>query len=219
MKSRQEIKQLAKDAAAHQRGTAILIVFVLFIVSAVMGLIGGLFGAIPFLGWLLYLAFTSFTVVISVNINKSFAMIWDRNTANVGDMFTELGVNFFRKLGGMWWMSLWIFIWSLLLIVPGIIKTIAYSMTPYILANCPNVTALDALDLSKRMTKGHKGKLFVMHLSFIGWILLSGLTFGILYIVYVGPYYFTTEAGFFTELRDLAIENGTIDRAELGIFD
>ena len=88
-------------------------------------------------------------------------------------------------------------------------------MTSYILAVYPNVKATDALKLSMRMTKGHKGKLFVMHLSFIGWGILSCLTFGILAIVYVGPYMAATEAGFFAELRDEAISSGMIELSEL----
>jgi uncharacterized membrane protein len=66
-----------------------------------------------------------------------------------------------------------------------------------------------------RMTNGYKAELFVMHLSFIGWNLLGALTFGILTIVYVGPYMSITEAGYYAELRDRAIESGVIRAEEL----
>ena len=88
-------------------------------------------------------------------------------------------------------------------------------MTPYILADCPNVTATEALKLSMRMTAGHKGKLFVMHLSFIGWTLLSALTCYILLIVHVGPYMNATLAGYYVELRDKALAEGIITPEEL----
>jgi uncharacterized membrane protein len=104
-----------------------------------------------------------------------------------------------------------------LFIIPGIVKSYAYMMMPYILADCPTVTAREALRLSRRMTKGHKGKLFVLTLSFIGWGILTVLTFGILYIVYVGPYMHTTFAGFYIELRDKAFADGVITPAELGM--
>jgi len=106
---------------------------------------------------------------------------------------------------------------SVPLMIPMIIKSLSYSMAVYILADCPNVTATTALRLSKRMTDGHKGKLFVLGLSFIGWMLLGLLTCGILYVVYVGPYMYTTFAGFFVELRDQAIAEGKITREEFGL--
>ena len=88
-------------------------------------------------------------------------------------------------------------------------------MTPYILADCPDVKAKDALKLSMRMTNGHKGKLFVLLLSFYGWMLLSSLTFGILLIVFVAPYMEATMSGFYLELRDQAIASGAISAEEL----
>jgi uncharacterized membrane protein len=89
-------------------------------------------------------------------------------------------------------------------------------MTPYILADCPDVKATDALKLSMRITNGHKVDLFVLQLSWIGWGLLTGLTFGILGIVFVFPYMNTTMAGYYIELRDLAIDSGIVLPEELG---
>jgi uncharacterized membrane protein len=115
----------------------------------------------------------------------------------------------------MLWMGLFTMLWTLLFIIPGIIKALAYFMTPYILAECPDVTATDALKLSMRMTAGHKGKVFVMGLSFIGWGLLTALTFGILGIFYTGPYYYTSFAGLYHELKEEALKNGVVSPAEL----
>jgi len=126
-----------------------------------------------------------------------------------------LKVNFGRKLGGMLWMSLWVFLWACLFIIPGIIKGLAYSMTPYILASSPNVKATDALKLSKRMTDGFKGDIFIMHLSFIGWHILDSFTYGILGIFYVTPYMNTALAGLFVELRGYAVASGSIHPSEL----
>jgi len=86
-------------------------------------------------------------------------------------------------------------------LIPAIIKGLSYFMTPYILADCPDVTARGALRLSKEMMRGRKRELFVMMLSFIGWMFLSVLTLGVLYIVYVGPYMYTTYAGLYAEAR------------------
>ena len=215
MKTRQEIKQLSKLAMAEQRGSSILILFIYMLIAGAGSAISSFIGIIPVIGWLISIAITCFTLVLFVNVEGSFIKIYRKETTSVGEPFSALQVNFFRKLGGMWWMMLFYFLWSLLLVIPGIIKLISYSMTPFILAECPNVKAKDALKISMRMTKGHKGKLFVMALSFIGWFLLNGLTLGILGIFYVNPYFYTTCAGFYTELRDNAISTGAVSQAEL----
>jgi uncharacterized membrane protein len=181
-----------------------------------VGGIGTFVGLIPVIGWLISIALSFLVMVLSVNVCGSFIKIYNGIATTAGDPFSNLTINFFRKLGGIYWMTLWIFLWTLLLIIPGIIKSYAYSMAPYILADCPNVTATDALKLSRRMTRGNKGKLFVLDLSFIGWGLLSALTLGILAIVYVGPYMNAATAGFYTEMREQAIASGTIAPEEFG---
>ena len=211
MKSRQEIKALAKEAMGAQRSTGILAILIL-IAGA---LVSSVFALVPLVGWLFSLAISVLLLVLAVNVCGIFIRIYRREQAAPADSFSALGVNFARKWGGMFWMALWIWLWSLLLIIPGIIKSYAYLLTPYILADCPNVTATDALKLSMRMTKGHKAELFVMHLSFIGWLLLGGLTLHILTIIFVAPYMETTMAGYYQELRDKALASGTISAEEL----
>lgn len=114
-------------------------------------------------------------------------------------------------------MALFTCLWSMLFAVPGVIKGISYSMTPFILAECPNVNAKEALKISMRMTNGYKMELFVMYLSFIGWMMLSVLTLHILLIVFVGPYMETTMAGYYIELRDKALADGIIQAEELQV--
>ncbi|MDE6956633.1 MAG: DUF975 family protein [Lachnospiraceae bacterium] len=96
----------------------------------------------------------------------------------------------------MFFRSLSVFLWSLLLIIPGIIKSYEYLMVPYILAENPTMDRRDVLDLSKRMMKGQKWDAFILSLSFFGWMLLSAITCGLVGIFYVSPYYMAT----FTEL-------------------
>jgi len=110
-----------------------------------------------------------------------------------------------------------LFLVSVVAFIPMFIKSLAYSMVFYILADCPQVTAREALRLSKRMTRGHKGKVFMMMLSFIGWSLLSVPTLGILWIVYVGPYYETAFAGLYMCLRDNAVNENKIAADEFGL--
>ncbi|MCF0131907.1 MAG: DUF975 family protein [Pseudobutyrivibrio sp.] len=111
------------------------------------------------------------------------------------------GHRYWHVIGGTWYMTLFIFLWSLLLFIPGIIKSIAYSMTPYILMDQPEISATDALKKSMAMTKGYKWDIFVFYLSFIGWLLLAGITFGIVGIFYVIPYYTLSLAGIYDFLK------------------
>lgn len=129
--------------------------------------------------------------------------------------FRAAFTNYPRKLGGSLWMELFVFLWSLLFIIPGIIKAFSYAMTPYILADCPNVRAKDALKLSMRIMKGHKWELFVFELSFIGWYLLSILTLGILNIFFTDPYVYNSLATYYLEVREEALRTGVITMGQL----
>lgn len=91
------------------------------------------------------------------------------------------------------------FLWSLLFIIPGIIKALAYSMTPYIIAEDPSIDAMSAIEKSQEMMRGHKMRLFFLHLSFIGWYILAGIT--VVGIFFLMPYVQTTMANFYIELR------------------
>lgn len=129
--------------------------------------------------------------------------------------FTAAFTNFGRKLGGYLWMCLFTFLWSLLFIIPGIIKSFSYAMTPYILADCPNVKATDALKLSMRIMSGHKWELFVFYLSYIGWGILSCLTLGLLALFYVAPYMNSSLAVYYLEVREEALRTGAITMGQL----
>lgn len=77
-------------------------------------------------------------------------------------------------------VNVFTFLWSLLFVVPGIIKSLAYSQAKYVIHDNPRLKGKEAIEISKRMTNGFKGDLFSMYLSFIGWYILVGLTGGIL---------------------------------------
>ncbi|RGC46365.1 DUF975 family protein [Absiella sp. AM29-15] len=99
-----------------------------------------------------------------------------------------------------------IFLWSLLFVIPGVIKSYQYRMLPYILAENPDITTQDAFDRSKQLTDGQKLDIFVLDLSFIGWYFLGSILFGIgLYFVY--PYFKSTNALLYLYLSDQYREN------------
>jgi len=216
MRSRQEIKAIAKAAMKEQRATSILALLLVGLLAGAGGFVSGLFFFVPFFGIVLMYASIFFIgMPLAVNAVGIYIKIYKRQLASANELLSNFPINYLRKVGGMAWMMLFTMLWSLLFFIPGIIKGISYSMTASILADCPNVNAKQALKLSMRMTDGHKMDLFVMQLSFIGWTMLSMLTCGILSIVFVGPYMSTTSAGYYVELREKAIANGVIDRAEL----
>jgi uncharacterized membrane protein len=219
MRTRQEIKAHAKEAMGAQRGTAILVAFMVGVItfaSSALDQIVMFATGMGALYWLVYWVGMAIIFVAGVNSLGEYIKIWNGETASAGAVFTEMGTNFFRKLGGTLWMMLFIILWSLLFIIPGIIKAFSYFFTQNILADCPNVTATQALKISMKITKGYKGEIFMFVLSFIGWWILSMFTLGILAIVYVNPYFYTADAGLYTELKKQALEDGVITYEELG---
>jgi uncharacterized membrane protein len=91
-------------------------------------------------------------------------------------------------------------LWSLLFVIPGIIKGYEYRMIPYLMAENPDLSSEEAFALSKQMMNGQKWDAFVLDLSFIGWDILAGFTFGILSALYVQPYKNLTNAALYEEL-------------------
>ncbi|OAA85377.1 DUF975 family protein [Clostridium ljungdahlii] len=103
-------------------------------------------------------------------------------------------------------MSIFIFLWSLLFIIPGLIASLSYSMAMYVLSENPDMPVLEALDESKKMMYGHKWELFCLLISFLGWIILSVVTFGIGFI-FVCPYIQAATANFYKDVRSVPILN------------
>ncbi|MBE5962210.1 MAG: DUF975 family protein [Lachnospiraceae bacterium] len=96
-------------------------------------------------------------------------------------------------------MMIFIFLWSLLLFIPGIIAGYSYSMAPYLMAENPDMDIMEAINESRQLMKGQKLNLFILHLSFIGWMLVGALTLGIGFL-FITPYFTATETAFYLEL-------------------
>lgn len=136
----------------------------------------------------------------------------DRGTYN----FAFDSGNFKGIISTMLLRDIYIFLWSLLLIIPGIIKTYGYKMVPYILADNPNLGADNAITLSRQMMDGSKFNLFMLELSFLGWYLLGLLALGV-GIFFVNPYYNATEAQLYLVLRERALELGYCTYEDLNL--
>lgn len=116
-------------------------------------------------------------------------------------------------------MNIYLILWTLLLIIPGIIKTYEYRMVPYILCENPGIKRKRAFKLSKEMMRDNKMDSFLLDLSFIGWYILSLFTAGILSVLYVNPYVAATNAELYAALREDAINRGTADETDFPGFN
>lgn len=100
-------------------------------------------------------------------------------------------------------IAIFTILWSILLIIPGIIAAISYSMSFFIAVDKEELTASETITESKRIMNGHKLDFFILQLSFFGWMLLAGLTFGIL-LIWLVPYMTTAEVIFYEDIRKRA---------------
>ena len=187
--SRVELKTSAKSQISGK----ILILFVIAIVEAVI--IGAL-SLIPFVGTI---AGSLLTFVFSL----SFCIIYLKLTKSEGIEVKDLFSGFSNAINAILLgilQAIFVFLWSLLFVIPGIIKSYAYSMSTFVLAENPDMSATDALKKSQEIMDGHKMEYFILQLSFIPWYLLVGITFGIAGL-YVGPYVNATTANFYNAIK------------------
>ena len=117
----------------------------------------------------------------------------------------------------MFQLRLEIFLWTLLCFIPGIYKSYQYYYVPYLLAENPYMTYQRALELSRQMTDGEKFNIFILELSFFGWLFLGALACGI-GVFFVNPYIEATFAELYAALRAKAFATGMTDASELSDF-
>lgn len=136
---------------------------------------------------------------IELGIRSYFIKLnYDMNP-EIGDMFQHLKI-FGKALGLRIVMTIFIFLWTLLFIIPGIVAAYRYSMATYIMAENPDIGIMEAINASKEMMKDRKWALFCLDISFIGWIILCGFTFGIGYL-FLHPYTESARAHFYLTMK------------------
>ncbi|MFI3293314.1 MAG: DUF975 family protein [Rikenellaceae bacterium] len=190
MNNNSTIRAAAREALKGNWGVAI--VMYLIYVGITYGT-----GVIPFVG-------QGVSIFLGIPLGYSLSIAYlsmvRGQTVNIDNVFDAFrGNNFGNVFTTMLLVGCYTLLWSLLLIVPGLIKGYSYAMTPYILADT-GVTNNEAIEESMRMMKGHKMRLFLMDLGFIGLILLSILTLGIA-LLWVMPYMMTSRAKFYQDLK------------------
>lgn len=221
-----KISALKKQALQSLKGnwsTVIQLMIIVFLLSAILPLfIEILFSGgfsqwwakdtmplgVELLNWIVSLALIPLTIATS----WFFLDLVRRNRTGINEAFSVYSN---ARLSGKLIITsilqgLFIFLWSLLLLIPGIIKSLAYSQTYFIMRDNPQLSALEAITESRKRMKGYKWKYFLMNLSFLGWGILSVITLGIGFLWLV-PYVGTTTAAFYNEWiatqdRDIPIE-------------
>lgn len=193
--NRAELKMKAKQMISGKMGMLI----VCFIIVAALT---GACTRIPKAGWIVSMCVTGpltlGTAYIYLNLTRGF-------DPDVNILFSGFQ-RFVDTLVLTLLISVFTFLWSLLLVVPGIIKAISYSQAYYILAEHPEMSGKEALDESIVMMDGHKMDYFVLVLSFLPWLLLCGITCG-LASLYVVPYMQATFVNFYEEIKSPVVVN------------
>ena len=189
MKTYREYKEEARTTLRGHWGKMAL-------ATLVYTLIAGICGSIPFANFALI-------ILVGMPLGYGFYLMFlkfdrDQTTDTVGSIFDGFKT-YGRAIGVPLLMAVYIFLWTLLLIIPGIIKSYAYSQAYFLAKDHPDWSAEKCIHESRMMMQGHKWRLFVLDLSFIGWFLLGILSLGIGFL-WIEPFVYATHVKFYNEL-------------------
>ena len=182
-----EIRRAARYALKDNWTQAVLATLVFSLITAAAG-------SIPFAGLLVVCPLEFGFMLCFLRLIRG-----EDSSEMVGDQFSVFS-KYGRTLGTSLLMTLYILLWCLLFVIPGIIMSYAYAMTPYIMNDRPDLDASDCIHESRVMMKGYKWKLFCLDLSFIGWAILCIFTLGI-GLLWLQPYIEASHAKFYEELK------------------
>ena len=180
-----QIKARAKDAMKNNWGLAIIVFLVYGLINSALSATG--IGALA-------------TGLLNVGLSAFFLAAVRAEKIGFENFFNGITDNIGTKFVSMLLVQIYTLLWTLLFYIPGIVKSYSYAMTPYLLLDRPELSATEAITESRKMMNGHKMDLFLLDLSFIGWVLLSILTCGILFF-YVAPYMQAARAEFYRTLK------------------
>lgn len=194
-----QLKKAAKESLSGRWGFAIL----MFVLFSIIQSIPTIIGPDPNEDLNAMSAVSIILSILLIPIAAGWtwvAMSFARNEeVKVADLFEPYKI-FGKVIGVSIVQAVFLFLWTLLLIIPGIIKSFSYLLTFYILRDEPSIGILEAITRSRQLMDGHKMEAFLLFLSFIGWALLVIVTLG-LAVLWVGPYFSVTLAKFYDRVR------------------
>ena len=190
---RKQLKAQAKAQIKDKIGILIAVTLIIGAISAGASLLANL---IPGAGLIVSIIVTP---AFALSTHRIYLMVVRGMSPEVKDSFSGFD-DFFSAFKVTLLVGLYTFLWSLLFIIPGIVKSYAYSMSLFVLADNKGKSARECVRESVEITDGHKGELFVLDLSFIGWYLLTALTCG-LASLWVTPFRNATLANFYEGIK------------------
>jgi uncharacterized membrane protein len=184
---------------AHARKAISGKIFTILAITIIVAIIGGILGLVPVVGWLAVIVLEGPIMFAEAKI--FLGIVGKNRTPKIEDITEGLKEeNFTRSFVGYLRYVVFVTLWSLLLWIPGIIKSISYSQMFFLMADDKKLDAAAAQKKSMEIMKGHKWEYFVLDLSFILWGLLCVVTLG-LATIYVAPYVSAAKAEFYRQLK------------------
>jgi len=191
-----EIRAEARRLLSGKWETAVGTVFLMGLIISGSGAVGGI---LLFFAWLIILFVEG---AVALGLAKFFINLAEKGELVFEEAFSGFRNNLVKAMGLNFFRSLFVFLWSLLFIVPGIIAMLRYSQAFYILNENPDIPIMEALSRSAVMMQGQKTDYLLLQLSFIGWGILCIFTFGIGFL-WLSPYIKTSNAVFYRELKKI----------------
>ena len=211
MQLNSELRAQARERLEGKWGTFVLMTFLFYVIQALLqipGSVGDLFKVLSPENALTSESLSTLSVMLSLlalplswGLTVSLLRNHREESVDLENLFDGFrGGRYTRVFCALFLVNLFTFLWTLLLIIPGIIKAFSYALTPYILLDEPELTAKQAITRSCEIMQGRRWKLFCLYLSFIGWGILCLLTFGIGFLWLV-PYMNASVAAFYEDAR------------------
>ena len=190
MQLNSELRAQARERLEGKWGTFVLMTFLMLVIQTILqipGYIGSLLEILSPENVLASLSFSNISNILSLlalplswGLTVSLLRNHREESVDLENLFDGFrGGRYTRVFCAIFLVNLFTFLWALLLIIPGIMKAFSYALTPYIIMDEPELTARQAITRSCEIMEGRRWKLFCLYLSFIGWGILSLLTFGI----------------------------------------
>lgn len=211
MQLNSELRAQARERLEGKWGTFVLMTFLFYVIQALLqipGSVGDLFKVLSPENALTSESLSTLSVMLSLlalplswGLTVSLLRNHREESVDLENLFDGFRKGrYTRVFCALFLVNLFTFLWTLLLIIPGIIKAFSYALTPYIIMDEPELTAKQAITRSCEIMQGRRWKLFCLYLSFIGWGILCLLTFGIGFLWLV-PYMNASVAAFYEDAR------------------
>lgn len=201
MKTNTEIRALSASQMQGNWKAAVIITLIYVVIEAVAMAFGQMGNFAAYVSYVLMYLFVLFPLAFGFYLTF-LALARDGKPLDIKDFFEGFNTKFYTKaIVVQLLVAIFVFLWSLLLIVPGVIKACSYILAPFIVAENPDISAMDAIKRSEQMMEGHKMSIFLISLGLLGCIILSLLLLGIP-MLWIVPYYMSVYSNFYLEVKN-----------------